>query len=1146
MFSWPQYSVHPTAAVLFFLLSGLSVSHVMSIELEHAIGCNVEFKRICHIHPNGRDYLKAVGGVVIVGDLKDPHAQVFCQGHDDFVTCLAVSHAGQLFATGQQGENADVILWSFEGKTQLSCFQEQDHGIDALAFSHDDRFLISCGDIVDQRVFVYDTTSCLIVAWAALTPKPTLCVLGGGMVRDIKRRDTQEYQFAACGGKNICMWHLDPVRGELQPHQVGNAFKQVREYICLAFTQDKEYLLAGSTTGDVAVVLMKNRVVQTFVAVCGAGVVNMVCTPVDAGCRFVAAGGDGTVTVLAGPTAVDIHEERQIRLDGPLSSLSLAPDHSEVLAVSTFGTACLIRSKDLSVRPHSQVSPGALYDVVHPANVSDHFLTCSGDSLVTLWDANDYTAKLRCSVGTRAYPLAACGTEDIFAGIPELQLRPVFLCTVFHYRQVAHVTREQAVGSMDPENTFTSASASAQQSLRQAMSRRYMKKHVLCKYFADNTCSRGKTCRFAHSVSLMSYRPNPPATRLANVFGEPAAQGEVDFVSHISGPSASPISDSGPTGTMDSGTDSSGSQKGSTKLDPGSSASTGVSSRALRMSRLVLVFRGALMEALKQKLLGKGGTLGEWTSLVTNGLQAEDMLWVEAGTHKGDLLGYARGILNQGSLVEYECHDTRGKPQGKAVIRLIDWDDYSAGSLKASHICASDEYYEWYATRDIADGKAVYHICQSKRTDCTARLGRGDRREMIHLQRWRMTNPLVMLEHDYSRECAMRALERAVDHYERRVPEPGRPPAPDPTGLDKELAGLGGEVEAELEKAAKKAERGDVVVSPKGSVGAMLEKKAAERRAALAAKEVERRKRQGDRGRSRSRRRRRRGKSSGSGERGERSRSSESSRSFPKPSAGGRVEMWRLSQKNPGSLLKQGMKELGRYLADRAPAEEGAEGWMSHKMMAYISQVVLAQHPPAAIGVRNHRELLTLGKGIDMLNEGRLPELGDLLMQRLKALETPFLDQGWHSAKHRELIPPHAASLMTEEERRQRPSRALSSQAEGDAAERKEAREIGTRRRCPVTSGYRGATPIQPTSSSARDRDSKGSDRREAPDDGRERPGVKEESKGGEKPKGKGKQRTLPFRRWNKDKKGGRKGGGKGKTKVEEVKRARSPTPPKP
>eukprot|EP00439_Symbiodinium_sp_Y106_P055908 s1007_g7.t2 len=405
----------------------------MSIELEHAIGCNVEFKRICHLHPNGKDYVKAVGGVIIIGDLKDPHEQVFCQGHDDFITCLTVSHNGQMLASGQQGQNADVLLWSFDNKSQLACFQEQDHGIDALAFSHDDRFLISCGDIVDQRVFVYDTSSRLIMAWAQLSPKPSICVIAGGMVRDIKRRDTQEYQFASCGGKNISMWHLDHVRGELLAHQVGNAFKQVREYVCLAYTQDYEYLLAGTTTGDVAVILMKNRVVQNFLAVCGGGVANLVCTPVASGTRFVVVGGDGTVTVIAGSSPLDLREERQVRLDGPLTSLSLAPDAAEVgcvekmncgsgiidskfpSPVSTLGTSYLIRSKDLSIRPHSQVSPGALYDVAYLAGISDHFLTCSGDGLVALWDANDYTAKLRCGVGApgRAHPLAACGTEDI-------------------------------------------------------------------------------------------------------------------------------------------------------------------------------------------------------------------------------------------------------------------------------------------------------------------------------------------------------------------------------------------------------------------------------------------------------------------------------------------------------------------------------------------------------------------------------------------------------------------------------------------------------------------------------------------------------------------------------------------------------------
>eukprot|EP00933_Yihiella_yeosuensis_P070649 TRINITY_DN78795_c0_g1_i1.p1 TRINITY_DN78795_c0_g1~~TRINITY_DN78795_c0_g1_i1.p1 ORF type:complete len:613 (+),score=88.29 TRINITY_DN78795_c0_g1_i1:61-1899(+) len=385
----------------------------MSIELEHAIGCNAEFKSICHLHPNGRDHIKAVGGVIIVGDLNDPHEQVFLHGHDDFITCLAVSHGGHMCASGQQGANADVILWSLDSRRQLHCFQEQDHGIDCVTFSHDDRFLFSCGDIVDQRCFVYDTNSGLIIAWAQLFPKPTIAILAGAYVRDIKRRDTHEYQFAACGGKNLTMWHLDVERGEVVSHQVGQSGKQVREYTCLAFTLDYEFLLAGTTTGDVASILMKNRVVQSHTHVCSAGVMNMACLPCSSGVRVVAVGGDGTCTILTGPLATDLREERQVRLDGPLASLSLAPGGVEVLAVSTVGTSFMIRTKDLSVRPHSQVASGALYDVAYPGMISDHFLTCCGDGLVTLWDANDYSAKLRCSSGTRAHPLVATGSEDI-------------------------------------------------------------------------------------------------------------------------------------------------------------------------------------------------------------------------------------------------------------------------------------------------------------------------------------------------------------------------------------------------------------------------------------------------------------------------------------------------------------------------------------------------------------------------------------------------------------------------------------------------------------------------------------------------------------------------------------------------------------
>ena len=108
--------------------------------------------------------------------------------------------------------------------------------------------------------------------------------------------------------------------------------------------------------------------------------------------------------------------------------------------------------------------------------------------------------------------------------------------------------------------------------------------------------------------------------------------------------------------------------------------------------------------------------------------------------------------------------------------------------------------------------------------------------------------------------------------------------------------------EDQVEK-KKKAERAQSEVHPKGSVGMMLEKKAAERRAALAEKEKQDRRRrpEGGRSRSRGRRRRRRKRSSSPGEKvAERSGSSGSSRNFREPSNRGEVEMWRLSRRNPG------------------------------------------------------------------------------------------------------------------------------------------------------------------------------------------------------------------------------------------------------
>merc|ERR1719265_686541 len=181
----------------------------------------------------------------------------------------------------------------------------------------------------------------------------------------------------------------------------------------MVFSTDNEHLFAGTTTGDVVVVLMKNRVMQTFIPACSAGVMSLVYLPSQYGAAILTGGGDGTITYLCGPSPNELRDEKQIRLDGSLTSMSLKCDASEVMAVSAVGTAFRIRTKDLTFMCHNQVSAGGLYDVEYLHGISDRFLTCGGDGMVTLWDANDYSARLRCPTRSRSYPITVTGCEDI-------------------------------------------------------------------------------------------------------------------------------------------------------------------------------------------------------------------------------------------------------------------------------------------------------------------------------------------------------------------------------------------------------------------------------------------------------------------------------------------------------------------------------------------------------------------------------------------------------------------------------------------------------------------------------------------------------------------------------------------------------------
>ena len=67
--------------------------------LDHAMGYNGSTPKSTLLHPNLKNYIYIAGSVIIIAELNDPDYQRFLRGHDEEVTCVALSNNGQLLAS---------------------------------------------------------------------------------------------------------------------------------------------------------------------------------------------------------------------------------------------------------------------------------------------------------------------------------------------------------------------------------------------------------------------------------------------------------------------------------------------------------------------------------------------------------------------------------------------------------------------------------------------------------------------------------------------------------------------------------------------------------------------------------------------------------------------------------------------------------------------------------------------------------------------------------------------------------------------------------------------------------------------------------------------------------------------------------------
>ena len=88
------------------------------------------------------------------------------------------------------------MIWDFNAKKAIHRLSEHDHEVTNLAFSHDDRLLLSTGNTLDGKMFIWNTANGHIVsslAFSSVFNEGPRCLAWGGHTKDVKLRPTQNY-----------------------------------------------------------------------------------------------------------------------------------------------------------------------------------------------------------------------------------------------------------------------------------------------------------------------------------------------------------------------------------------------------------------------------------------------------------------------------------------------------------------------------------------------------------------------------------------------------------------------------------------------------------------------------------------------------------------------------------------------------------------------------------------------------------------------------------------------------------------------------------------------------------------------------------------------------------------------------------------
>ncbi|KAM4691350.1 cilia- and flagella-associated protein 52 [Rhinophrynus dorsalis] len=359
------------------------------LELESIIGFNGNVLSGLISHPDREHLIYPLGCTVIIESLVK-HKQHFLQGHTNNVSCVAVSKSGKYLASGQvtyMGFKADIFLWDYAKREAYAKLTLHKVKVEALAFSPNERYLVSLGGQDDGSVVLWN-----IATREAICGSPASS-LSTGHALTVVFSNNSDSIFMTGGNGTVRVWELDLPNRKMRPTecQMGQIKRVVT---CLAVAEDDSWFYCGTSTGDILKMNTKTKLLNSCGPQKGRFSLGVSALTVLKTGEFLIGSGDGRLSLCKGPNYKAV---KTVQVQGSVTSISLRGQGHQFFVGTGQSQIYRFNYPEFKEELISTCHSDTINDIAFPFGTSELFATCSKND-IRVWHTASHKELLRITV----------------------------------------------------------------------------------------------------------------------------------------------------------------------------------------------------------------------------------------------------------------------------------------------------------------------------------------------------------------------------------------------------------------------------------------------------------------------------------------------------------------------------------------------------------------------------------------------------------------------------------------------------------------------------------------------------------------------------------------------------------------------------